>query len=82
MTELGKNATRGARVKRLRALRVIGGEGRALVNRVAALSGKKAEADAIAREFVLPGARPWRFSSAAPEMMKSRTAGLCRLGAN
>jgi hypothetical protein len=40
------------------------------VERVEALSGKRAEADAIAKEFILPGARPWRFSSAAPEMMQ------------
>lgn len=52
LAKLGECTTRCARVQRLRALQVIGGEGRALINRVEALSGKKAEADAIAREFI------------------------------
>jgi hypothetical protein len=64
LVSLGKDGTRGARVQRLRALQVIGGAGRALVERVEALSGKRDEADTIAKEFILPGAKPWRFSSA------------------
>jgi hypothetical protein len=71
LVKLGEDTTRGARVQRLRALQVIGGEGRALVERVEALSGKKDEADAIAMECILPGARPWHFSSAGPEMMQA-----------
>ena len=69
LVALGQDTTRDARVQRLRALQVIGGAGRTLVERVETLSGNRDEVDAIAKEFILPGARPWRFSSAAPEML-------------
>ena len=84
LVALGQDTTRGARVERLRALQVIGGAGRTLVERVEKLSGKRDEADAIAKEFILPGARPWRFSSAAPRCCRRkrwlRTARLFQHG--
>ena len=71
LTKLGSDTTRGARVQRLRALQVIGGGSRALVEQVQGESGLRDEAGAIAELFVLPGARPWEHSSAAPEMRQA-----------
>jgi hypothetical protein len=71
LTKLGSDTSRGARVQRLRALQVIGGGSRALVERVQGESGLRDEAAAIAELFILPGARPWEHSSAVPEMRQA-----------
>ena len=71
LPKLGSNTARGVRVQQLRALQVIGGGSRALVEQVQRESGLRDEAAAIAELFVLPGARPWEHSSAAPEMRQA-----------